>query len=686
MSLDYPERPDPDASPAEFWRAFIRDYYTDAVSSMQLAPGEYPLIEISWDHLAAYYPAIELEEVDIDEVLSHLRRAVLDLDTRGAAYAPEDVSISLVDLPEERVHDIGRYPRDAAGSYLAINGQVSHIDRIKDKITLAVFECLRCGTTQEIPQHGDDELGEPHECAGCERQGPFKLDKEACEVTQRRLVRLSPPPEISTSGAGHIDIELEDALTHLVHPGERVRVFGRLEANPESEGSRILEYSQRANSVAHLNAQIDALDIEEHREAIEAIAELDDPIEALKDSFAPHLHRDETLDAAIEGIVLQLFGATRAPRWRSDIHVLLLGDPSTAKSELLEFAESVHPRAKFKSGRSVSGTGLTAATVKDEFGSEAWSVKAGLLVLANEGLAILDEIDKVPDTALQAAHSALENQRVSHIKAGIEAEMPARTSLLAAGNPKHGRFDIYEPINEQIDFDASLTSRFDLIFMLQDLPDSDRDGAVVRQITRSIYDTTAHARGEDMIDRYAPEFEQELIAAYVAHARDTVHPQPADESVLDPIEAYYSEVRDQYEHAGAIPLTARYAEAMLRLAYASARARMSEVVEPEDVDRAIKLVESSLYQSGVIDEKGEFDADIIETGISKPQRDRIKLLRDLIDMHDKSEEGAPVELVIEEATSERLDEQKARDTLAEMLSKGEAYHPSTSGEEFVRLT
>jgi Predicted ATPase involved in replication control, Cdc46/Mcm family len=264
--------------------------------------------------------------------------------------------------------------------------------------------------------------------------------------------------------------------------------------------------------------------------------------------------------------------------------------------------------------------------------------------------------------------------------------MPARTSLLAAGNPKHGRFDKFEPINEQIDFDASLTSRFDLIFMLEDLPDSHRDGAVVRQITRSIYDSTAQARGDDLEDRFAPEYEQELIAAYVAHARDTVHPQPADESVLDPIEAYYSEVRDQWEHSGAIPLTARYAEAMLRLAYASARARMSDEVEPKDVDRAIRLVEESLYQCNVINERGEFDVDVIETGISQSQRTRIKLLRELIDMHDKSEEGAPVELVIEEATGERLDEQKARDTLQEMLNKGEAYHPTTSGEEFVRLT
>jgi replicative DNA helicase Mcm len=147
--------------------------------------------------------------------------------------------------------------------------------------------------------------------------------------------------------------------------------------------------------------------------------------------------------------------------------------------------------------------------------------------------------------------------------------------------------------------------------MLQDLPNGDRDGAVVQQITRSIYDSTAYARGEDMIDRYAPEYDQDLIAAYAAHARDTVHPVPADESVLAQIEAYYSEVRGKYEDAGAIPLTARYAEAMLRLAYASARARMSEVVEPDDVQRAIELVESSLYQCGVIDEKGEFDVDVI---------------------------------------------------------------------------
>jgi replicative DNA helicase Mcm len=113
---------------------------------------------------------------------------------------------------------------------------------------------------------------------------------------------------------------------------------------------------------------------------------------------------------------------------------------------------------------------------------------------------------------------------------------------------------------------------------------------------------------------------------------------------------------------------------------------MSDVVEAGDVQRAIDLVESSLYQCNVINERGEFDVDVIETGLSQSQRDRIALLRELIDMHDKSEEGAPVELVIKEATGERLDAQKAQETLDRMLKEGEAYHPSHSGEEFVRLT
>jgi replicative DNA helicase Mcm len=339
----------------------------------------------------------------------------------------------------------------------------------------------------------------------------------------------------------------------------------------------------------------------------------------------------------MEALILQMVGTNSkdvdgAASYRGDWHMLFLGDPGTAKSELLEEVESLAPRAKFKSGKGVSKAGMSAAAVPDDFGPSKWSLKAGLLVLANQGIACLDEIDKVDEEALDAAHSALENQRVSITKAGIDADLPSRTSLLAAGNPRDGRFDPYEAIPEQIDLPPSLLSRFDLIYLLKDNPDESRDAEIASHVTRAWSDAGRIAAGENVDDAYVErDIPDETFTAYIAAARQEVTPTIPDE-LLSVAEERFIELRTANgDDADSVPVTPRKLEAILRLAESSARARFAETVTEADIDRAYRLVLRSMQQIGVDPETGNFDSDVVSTGASRTQNKRRGAIRSVLE-------------------------------------------------------
>jgi replicative DNA helicase Mcm len=398
--------------------------------------------------------------------------------------------------------------------------------------------------------------------------------------------------------SGDIEVQLLGELVGEIHGGERIEAFGELKARPIKEGSRVFEYFMDVNSIEVLDGSTTAVDVEDWEEEIDAIASAADPVQVLKDSFAPDIHRHGSLDDIIEAVLIQMAGATATDRFRSDIHVMLLGDPGTGKSKILKAAEDVHPRAKYKNGESVTAAGLTAAATKDDFGSTAWTLKPGLLVLTNGGMAILDEIDKASDDAVSSLHSVLERQTAAVSKAGIDAELPAATSLLAAGNPEGSRFDPgIEAIYMQIGFPASILSRFDLVFLIQDRPGGDADEDIARKIADSFVASTGRATGADVPSSSEPAYPPEALTAYLAYARDRVHPVVDDRSVLDPIVDTFRRKRADRDPDSPVPMTARFVDSMNRIAHASARLRLSEVVEPEDVDRAVRLVELSIDQT-----------------------------------------------------------------------------------------
>jgi len=360
-------------------------------------------------------------------------------------------------------------------------------------------------------------------------------------------------------------------------------------------------------------------------------------------------------------------------------------------SQMLSYIQNIAPRSVYTSGKGSSAAGLTAAAVRDDFGDgQQWTLEAGALVLADQGIAAVDELDKMAADDRSAMHEALEQQSISVSKAGINATLKSRCSLLGAANPKYGRFDQYEPIGEQIDLEPALISRFDLIFTVTDKPEEEKDRQLAQHILTTNYAGELHTHRQEnatpdfsqeevetVTEEVDPTIDPELLRRYIAYAKRNCFPTMTEEA-KDEIESFYVDLRSKgQDEDAAVPVTARKIEALIRLAEASARIRLSDTVEERDAQRVIEIVRSSLQDIGVDPETGELDADVIETGTSKSQRDRIQNLKGIIaDIQDEYDDGAPVEVVIERAEEVGIDESKAEHEIEKLKQQGEIYEPT----------
>jgi replicative DNA helicase Mcm len=372
-------------------------------------------------------------------------------------------------------------------------------------------------------------------------------------------------------------------------------------------------------------------------------------------------------------------------------HSYLSNNVYSHNSQLLQYVREISPRSVYTSGKGSSAAGLTAAAVRDDFGDgQQWTLEAGALVLADKGIAAVDELDKMDASDRSAMHEGLEQQSISVSKAGINATLKSRCSLLGAANPKYGRFDQYEPIGEQIDLEPALISRFDLIFTVTDQPDEEEDARLAEHILQTNFAGELHTQREEMAapnvtseqvdaqtDKVEPTIDADLLRKYVAHAKSNVYPTMTEEA-QQAIQQFYVDLRSKGTDEDApVPVTARKLEALVRLAEASARVRLSDTVEVEDAERVIEIVRSCLQDIGVDPETGQFDADVVETGQSKSQRDRIKNIKQLIaDVEEDYEDGAPIDVVLERADEIGMDQSKAEREIEQLKQKGEVYEPN----------
>jgi DNA replicative helicase MCM subunit Mcm2 (Cdc46/Mcm family) len=359
---------------------------------------------------------------------------------------------------------------------------------------------------------------------------------------------------------------------------------------------------------------------------------------------------------------------------------------NTAKSQLLRYIADVAPRGIYTSGKGATAAGLTAAAVKDDFAGGRWVLEAGMLVLADGGMAAIDELDKMTPEDRSAMHEALEQGTVSISKAGIVSTLNARCPVLAAANPKWGRFTNDRTISEQIDLPPTLLSRFDVIFSIRDLPNRERDRTLAAGILAS------HREGESRVypanertSSAGAPFPPELLKKYIAYAKRSFRPVLSD-AALAALEDYYVKVRSQGEEPNSpVPITARQLEALVRLSEAAAKARLSNEVGVEDAQRAIQIMQNFLKRVAMT-EGGKLDVDLVQSGVSHSQRERLDIvMRVMRELQDRPEATFSIEEYLAAAERAGVPSNRAEALLQTLRNQGEIIESRPNRMQLVRF-
>ena len=603
-----------------------------------------------------------------------------------------ELSISQFDLPEiakaririrnlpvsERIA-IKNIRSEHLGRLITLDGIVRQASEIRPQVVSAKFECPSCGNNISILQI-DTRFKEPTRCS-CGRRGKFRLISKDLVDAQRLVLEESSESLEGGEQPKRMNVFLkEDLVEPLMEkkttPGSLVRVVGIIKEVPVflRTGAQSIRFDLMVDSNFIEPVEETFEDVEISREDEEKILALvRDPqiYKNLKESIAPSIYGHDSIK---EALVLQLMGGVRKIREdgtkvKGDIHILLVGDPGAAKSSFLTYMANAAPKARYVAGRGASGAGLTASVVKDEF-LRGWALEAGALVLANKGFVMIDEMDKMREEDTSALHEGMAQQTVTISKANVQATLKAETTVLAAANPKLGRFDPYKSVAEQIDMPPALINRFDLIFPIKDMPNKDTDEKIAGHILKLNTDSSG---GKPVIERL-------LLKKYVSYVRQKVHPK-LDKAAMDEIKDFYVGLRNTgttgNEGVRPIPISARQLESLVRLTEASARVRLSKTATGTDAKRAIRVLKYCLMQVGIDPETGEIDIDRISSGISASQRNKILVVREIITELEKSlgKKNIPIEDIATEAANKKISETEVEEAILRLKRDGEIFEP-----------
>lgn len=580
-------------------------------------------------------------------------------------------------LPESRNILIRNIRSVNLNKLYQLQGIVRQKSDVRPQVTAAKFECPSCGNIINVLQL-DSAFKEPSRC-GCGRKGKFhELSKELVDAQGLVLEESSESLE-GGDQPKRMNVFLKDDLVspfseRRTSPGSKIIVVGMIKEVPiilrTGTKSTRFDLLIEANYVEAVEETfLEVAVSEEDERQIKELSEDPDLMEKMVGSIAPSIYGHDKIK---EAILLQMMGGVHKKRKdgvmsRGDMHVLLVGDPGSGKSALLKRSNIIAPKARYVSGKGVSGAGLTAAVVKDEF-LRGWSLEAGAMVLASNGLCCIDEMDKMTDDDRAAMHEAMENQTVSISKANIQATLIARTTVLAAANPKFGRFDPYGIIAEQIDLPPTLINRFDLIFTIKDLPDEKKDNMLASHML--------NLHQSPLIQE--TEISTDLLKKYIGYAKRKVFPKLSD-GAIEEIKKYYLKMRASgggEDSVKTIPISARQLEALVRMSEAHARLRLSEEVTRKDAKKAITLLEYSLMEVGFDKETGKIDIDRIATGVSASARSNILIVKEIItELEGKIGKTIPIDDVVAMAKEKGIDEEKVEEVLEKLKRTGDLFEP-----------
>lgn len=667
----------------------FKNYYQDELAELtQKYPKEKESLYVEAKDLYRKNPAL-LEDyiTHPDAMRSHAEEAV-DVVEMPVDQSLEGVKVRLTDTHGyiDR-HGVGELYEKHETNLIAVTGRIGKVTGSMTKLRKVVFECSRCGSKTTIYQ-SETEYQEPHECQGCERQGPFTIDFKQSEGVDQRKLKLEQPPHKQQNGSGQeITVYVFEDLIHAGgenglpdKAGEQVTIIGEyLPDETDLQGRNTkptYDCYFKAHSFIFDEDTDDEIDVEQYRDEIEEYANREDAIDLFRKSIDPGLTITDKWDVATEMATAYLFGAPRidppeGDMIRGDIHMLFVSDPGMRKSVFADKVAELSPQCELRQATGMaSDVGLTSAAQQDDFGDGKWSLKPGALPRANGGHLILDEIDKGP--GLGGIHDALEGaQELKVDKAGIQATLATRVGFMALGNPTEGRFDPHQPIPEQIDLDPALMSRFDLIVTMEDKPDQSQDDAIAGGILDTVDESARLEYGEldsDNAETVTPDVPREVMKAWVKHAREDIHPLLTDKA-KGILRQFYVDTRQlNGDDAETPPATARTLMGGIRLSIAFARAELSETVEARHAKRAKRLSKNVVGENFDSD-TGEFDADRT-TETPSSQQQRVNAIQQAL---KRADEPLSVDEIVEETD---IEESKVRHRIDKLYQNGRVIQPS----------
>ncbi len=614
-----------------------------------------------------------------DEILEAFAKAIKDiLQERFPQYAAkikDEIRARIVNYPVQR--SLRQINAEIINKMTSVSGMVVRSSEVKPLAREIIYKCPENHVTQIIHQKGLN-ITPPTKCSlpKCTHRD-LKIEPELSSFIDFQILRLQELPEDLPPGQlpHYVDVSIKQDLVDNARPGDRIILTGLVRIEQEYiaggkatsglyrlriDGNNIEFLGGRGSKISR-NTEREEVSSEEEK-IIKSLAKNPEIYQRLIDSFAPHIQGHTLIK---EAILLLITGSTQrvlqdGTKIRGDINIFLVGDPGTAKSEMLKFCARIAPRGLYTSGRGSTAAGLTAAVIRDKTG--IMMLEAGAVVLGDQGLVCIDEFDKMKPEDRSALHEVMEQQTASIAKGGIVATLNARTSILAAANPMYGKYDPFKNITENVNLPIPLLTRFDLIFVVRDIPSREKDTKIAKHIINLHSPTGAATRS--LIDA-------DILTKYLAYSKrlKPVLTKEAEEKILE----YYMKMRN-VDSEDMITVTPRQLEGLIRLATARARLLMKNQVEAEDAERAIFLIQSMLQDAGVDVNTGKVDLGVLQ-GRAHSEVSKMQLFMDVL----KSLEGENKTAVEEKLFTQELmktgkfTEEEARNYIRKMLREASIY-------------